>query len=124
MLKRWDTRNYDVRLILMIFNSIDIDVESKNIPKPRIYDIRKITKALIIKEFEGLSLRSAEIRVKKLLGIRIDHSVLHFWEKKLSPYMEEIVNRILEELQKLEYSGSFVDLTIFSKKGIEWRYMQ
>ena len=120
MLKRWDTKNYDIELILAVFDSISINIESMNIPKPRIYDIRTIIKALVIKEFEGLSLRTAEVRVKQLLGIRIDHSVLHFWEKKLAPYMESIVNEILKELQRLNYSESFVDSTTFTnKKGIE-----
>ena len=49
-----DTKNYDIELILTIFDSISINIESMDIPKPRIYDI-KIIKALIIKEFEGLS---------------------------------------------------------------------
>jgi hypothetical protein len=31
--------------------------------------------------------------------------------------MEEIVNAILRELHKLEYSESFADSTVFSKKG-------
>ena len=115
MLKRWDTRNYDIELILTIFDSISIDIESMNIPKPRKYDIKKIIKALIIKEFEKLSLRAAEVRVKQILGIRIDHTVLHFWEKKLSPHIEEITNEI-QELQKLEYLESFVDSTIFTNK--------
>jgi len=116
MLKRWDTRNYDIELILTIFDSIDVNIESMNIPKPRIYDIKTIIKALIIKEFEKLSLRAVEVRVKQILGIRIDHTVLHFWEKKLAPYMEEIVNAILRELHKLEYSESFADSTIFTNK--------
>lgn len=64
-------------------------------------------------------MRSAEVRAEKLLGVRIDHSVLHFWEKRLAPYMEEIVNRILEKLYNLEYSESFVDSAVFTnKKGI------
>ena len=116
MFKRWDTRNYDIELILTIFDSIDVNIESMNIPKPRIYDIKTIIKALLIKEFEKLSLRAAEVRVKQILGIRIDHTVLHFWEKKLAPYMEEIVNAILRELHKLEYSESFIDSTIFTNK--------
>jgi hypothetical protein len=92
MFKRWDTRNYDIEIILAIFDSIDVNIESMNIPKPRIYDIKTIIKALLVKEFEKLSLRAAEVRVKQLLGIRIDHTVLHFWG--LAPYMEEIVNAI------------------------------
>jgi len=50
-----DTKNYDIELILTIFDSISINIESMDIPKPRIYDIKTIIKALIIKEFEGLS---------------------------------------------------------------------
>ncbi len=61
-------------------------------------------------------MRTAEVRIQQLLGVRIDHSVLHFWEKKLSPYIEEITNEILKELQKLEYSESFVDSTVFTNK--------
>jgi len=44
MLKRWDTRNYDIELILTIFDSISINIESMNIPKPRKYDIKTIIK--------------------------------------------------------------------------------
>ncbi|HCF38328.1 MAG TPA: hypothetical protein DER56_04530 [Thermosipho africanus] len=57
-----------------------------NIPKPRIYDIKTIIKALLIKEFEKLSLRAAEVRVEQLLGVRIDHTVLHFWEKTIEDF--------------------------------------
>ncbi len=71
MLKRWDTRNYDIELILAILDSINIDIESMNIPKPRKYDIKTIIKALLVKEFEGLSLRTTEVRVQQLLGVRI-----------------------------------------------------
>jgi hypothetical protein len=41
MLKRWDTKNYDVELILAVFNSICINVAT-NIPKPRKYDIKLV----------------------------------------------------------------------------------
>jgi len=29
-------------------------------------------------------------------GIKISKSVIHFWRKKLKPYISEIVNQILE----------------------------
>jgi len=72
MLKRWDTRNYDIEFVLKIFDSIDIDFDSMDIPKPKVH-VKTITKALIVKEFEGLSLRATEVRAEMLLGI--DHSV-------------------------------------------------
>jgi hypothetical protein len=86
------------------------------IPRPKVHDLDTIIKALIIKEFEGLSLRLAEIRTQEVLGTRIDHAVLHFWEKKLSDYIEEILNRILVNLEQIEYSKTFVDSTTFTNK--------
>ncbi len=118
MLKRGGIQGITT-LVLKVFDFLDIDFDSMDIPKPKVHDIKTIIKALIVKEFEGLSLRTAEVRSEKLLGVRIDHPVIHFWEKKLTPYMEEIVNLILKELHALEYSESFIDSTIFTnKKGI------
>lgn len=82
MLERWDTRIYDVIRFLKVYDSLSLDLESIDIPRPKVRDLDIIIKALLIKEFEGLSLRSAEIRVQEILGKRIDHTVLHFWEKK------------------------------------------
>jgi len=31
MLRRWDTRNYDIELILAVFDSVDIDFDSMDI---------------------------------------------------------------------------------------------
>ena len=40
MLKRWDTRNYDIEFVLKIFDSIDIDFDSMDIPKVHVKTIR------------------------------------------------------------------------------------
>lgn len=116
MLKRWDTKVYDIRYLLKVYDTLSIDLEPMDIPSPKVHDLGIIIKALIIKEFEGLSLRSAEIRVQEVLGVRIDHAVLHFWEKKLSSQIEEILNRVLESLEQEAYSETFVDSTIFTNK--------
>jgi hypothetical protein len=116
MIKRWDTKLYDIKLILEVFDSLSIDLRSINAPNPKVYDLDTIIKALLIKEFEGHSLRSAEIRIQDLLGIRIDHSVLHFWEKNLSSTIEEILNKVLERLQSIDYTDSFIDSTKFANK--------
>ncbi|HOK58245.1 MAG: hypothetical protein H5T42_09020 [Methanothrix sp.] len=116
MIKRWDTRLYDIKLILEVFDSLSLDLRSINAPKPKVYDLETIIKALLIKEFEGHSLRSAEVRIKEVLGIRIDHSVLHFWEKNLSSTIEEILNKVLERLQSIDYTDSFIDSTKFANK--------
>jgi len=116
MLKRWDTRVYDIRSLLEVYDALSINLESIDIPSPKVHDLGVIIKALLIKEFEGLSLRSAELRVQEVLGERIDHAVLHFWEKKLSSQIEEILNRVLESLEQQDYSETFVDSTIFTNK--------
>ncbi len=85
MLKRWDTRAYNIDLILKTYDSLGIDLESMDIPRPKVHSLDVIIKALIIKEFEGLSLRAAENRVEELIGRRIDHAVLHFWGEKAIP---------------------------------------
>jgi len=66
--------------------------------------------------FEGPSLRSAEIRAQEALGERVDHAILHLWEKKLSSYIEEILNRILVNLEQMEHSETFVGSTMFTNK--------
>ena len=81
MLDRWATRIYDIRCLLKVSDLLSSDLESIDIPRPKVHDLEVLIKALIIKEFEGLSLRSAEIWVQEVLGERIDHAVLHFWEK-------------------------------------------
>lgn len=116
MIHRWDTRLYDITLILEVFDSLSLDLRSIDAPRPKVYDLNTIIKALLIKEFENHSLRSAEIRIEDLLGIRIDHSVLHFWEKNLSSTLEETLNKVLERLQSVDYTDSFIDSTIFTNK--------
>ena len=115
MISGWDTRIYDIELILEVFDSLSLYLRSINSPIPKVYDLNIIIKALLIKEFENHSLRSAELRVQELLGIRIDHSVLHFWEKNLSAAMEEILNRVHERMQSLDYADRFIDSTIYSR---------
>ncbi len=37
MLKRWDTRNYNIELVLKVFDSINIDFDSMDVPKPKVH---------------------------------------------------------------------------------------
>jgi hypothetical protein len=95
MLKRWDTRVYDIDRLLKVYDSLSLNLDPMDIPRPKFYDLDVIIKVLIIKTFEGLSLRSAELRTQEVLCVMLDHAVLHFWEKELSNHIEEILNRVL-----------------------------
>jgi hypothetical protein len=52
MLKRWDTRIYDINRLLDVYDSLSLNQESMDIPRPKVHDPNVIIKALIIKEFE------------------------------------------------------------------------
>ena len=62
MLKRWDTRVYGIDRLLEVYDSLSLNLDSMDIPRPKVYDLDVIIKKLIIKVFEGLSLRSAELK--------------------------------------------------------------
>ena len=87
----------------------------------RVHNIRVIIKTLIIKEFEKIVVPKICRDKGKVNSQSKDyHSVLHFWEKKLTPYIEEIVNTILRMLHRLIYSENFIYSTIITnrkKKG-------
>ena len=67
-------------------------------------------KLLVLKELYTCSLRKAEY----LLTDHIDHSVIHFWEKRLSvEFIEKLVKQLAKKI-KIPYDFSFVDSTKFS----------
>ena len=83
MLKKWNTKNYNVELILTIFNSTDVNIESMNkYSKTKNLRHKNDNKSFDYKEIRGSVFKAAEVRIKQLLGVRIDHTVLHFWEEE------------------------------------------
>ena len=54
MLKRCDTRIYDINRILEVYDSLSLNPEPMDIPRPKVHDLNVIIKALITKEFEDL----------------------------------------------------------------------
>ena len=57
MLKRWDTKIYDINRLLEVYDSYDslsLNPEPMDIPRPKARDLNVIIKAIITKEFEGL----------------------------------------------------------------------
>jgi len=54
MLKRWDTRIYDINRLLEVYGSLSLNQEPMDITRPKVHDLNVIIKVLITKEFEGL----------------------------------------------------------------------
>ena len=55
MLKHWDTRIYEINRLLDVYDSLPLNLDSMDIPRPKVHDLNVIIKALIIKEFEVFS---------------------------------------------------------------------
>ena len=115
LLPRW---NLDLRNINKFLDRILSDVNFPQNKRGRPYkrEPRVYIRLIILKEFFSCSLRKAE----SLGGI--DHSVIHFWEKKLSKnFIENLVKQISKSLD-MDYDFSFLDSTVFStwrNQGIE-----
>lgn len=77
--------------------------------------VEKYVEMVVVKEFCRLSLRGAEDNLSyDVFGGRVDHSVVHYWEKRMmrAGVLEEmlrIVGRWVEE--RLSYAFSVLDST-------------
>jgi len=115
--KRWNLKIYEVKEVLRVFDNVIKYITLPENLNPKKYSIKLILKVLVVKEFFKLSLRAMENLTVAYFGIKISKSVIHFWEKKLKPYISEIVNQILEQLWDFDYNETFIDSTKFSNKS-------
>lgn len=89
---------------------------SKRGRKPK-HSIRSYIKLIVVKEYKNASLRDAECDFSKTVcRCRVDHSVIHYWEKKLpKEVVEKIVRTIAKEVERsLGYDFSIIDSTKFA----------
>jgi hypothetical protein len=118
MLPRWNCVLNNLKLFLRrleILLSIKFK-RSKRDRKPK-HSIRSYFKLMIVKEYKNASLRDAECDFSKTVcRNRVDHSVIHYWEKKVSKeIIEKIVRLVAEEVEEqLGYDFSVIDSTKFS----------
>jgi len=79
--------------------------------------VKSYVSVLVVKELKGSALRTAETDWTELIcGERVDHSVIHYWEKNLPASLLEMVirafGRRLEAV--LGYDFSVIDATSFA----------
>ena len=116
LLPRWHATAYDFEYLYSIIRIlIQNFVREQNI-NPYKHDAELIVKLLIYKEFKTLSLRSAEDESEKIARKRIDHSVIHYWEKKLATKLKYLLDKILTIFQLFPYQRTIADSTIWSGK--------
>lgn len=121
MLKRWNSKVYDVKLLLrileIILQSINIEERIKernkrgrNPKRPPIVYV----KALVLKEVYKASLRYSESLSLSILGIRIPKSTLNYWEINYESLIKEIKDALMKILNYLDYYYTVLDSTKFT----------
>jgi len=128
MLPRWNSVLNNLKLFL-----VKLEVllptrfkRSKRGRKPK-HSIRSYFKLIVVKEYKNASLMDVECDFSKTVcDSRVDHSVIHYWEKKIpKDIIEKIVRFVAEEVEhQLDYDFSIIDSTKFAswKKNDELEF--
>lgn len=126
MISRWNTPRTDINFIFLQVLALVkrlLSREKRGRGRPPKHDEAFYITLVILKELERKSLRGAELSLSKLLcNERVDHSVIAYWENKLSTekrlvFLVRILGRLLET--RLNVLFTFVDSTKFSTWHID-----
>ena len=119
MKARWNPVINDIKALLQALRELipePIERAKQRGRKPK-HDLREYLRLIVVKEARKCSLREAEINYSELIcGKRVDHSIIHYWEKKFNPgLIENLVKPIGKEIEKiLDYLFSGIDSTKFT----------
>jgi len=117
LLPRWYSSSGNINLIVDSLRNLLPDIEHKtNRGQPLKHPLKDYLLLIVIKECKKSSLRAAETDWSiYVCGKRVDHSVIHYWEKNLPPeVIEQAVRAIGSELEEmLGYDFSVIDATSF-----------
>jgi len=104
MLPRWDTRHTNIKYFLGSVMALcpEIVKPKKGRGRPAKHPIKHYAALIAVKEEEKVTLRKAETDFsEEICAERVDHSVIHYWEKKLEEVYTAFVKRIGQLLSKL-----------------------
>lgn len=117
LIPRWYSSLGNKKLIIQELRKTIPDIEPSKRGQPPKHPIKDYLILIVLKECKKASLRDAETDWSEYVcGEPIDHSVIHYWERNLSPDLIEDAIRMtgtrLEEL--LGYDFSVIDATRFA----------
>ena len=117
MKPRWYSGLKNLNLFLRVLKeNIPWIRRKKQRGRPPKHSIRKYLQLIVAKEFQRCSLRGAEQNLsKRICRTRVDHSVIAYWEKKLSALVASVIlfiGLVIERI--LGYNFSFIDSTKFT----------
>jgi len=116
---RWFTDINRVDNFVKVLNKVfvQIKIQPNKRGRPPKHPLEEYLKLIIVKEFKRRSLRATETDYSELVcKERVDHSVIHFWEKKVNKeLLEKIISLLGKELDKhMENEYTFIDSTEFT----------
>lgn len=104
MLPRWDTKHSSIKYFLGSVMALCPEVlkPKEGRGRPPKHSIKQYAAIIAVKEEEKASLRKAETDYsEEICPERVDHSVIHYWEKKLKEVYVALVKRIGQLLCRL-----------------------
>lgn len=125
MLARWITETNNLNFVLHEVKRLCKQLIRKKEGRGRNpkHNPTKYAQLIVLKEFEKQSLRRAELRISEfVIGERVDHSVISYWEKKpeIARCLKLIIFRAGQLLDKLcKQTFTFVDATKFTSWNIK-----
>jgi len=130
MLPRWNSVIHNIKAFVRALNELVTHrfKRNKRGRKPK-HSIRSYFKIIVAKEAKKASLREAEQDYSMLVcNGRVDHSVIHYWEKKFDKALiENIVKAIGRRIENLlGYLFSVLDstdFTLWNKSNIEFNLL-
>ena len=117
LLPRWNSILGNISVILAALEELLPEIRRKGPGRPPKHGIRDYMMLLVIKESKKSSLRCTETDWSSLVcGEAVDHSVIHYWEKRLPPELiNEVVRIVGSQLERqLGYDFTVIDATAFS----------
>jgi hypothetical protein len=116
LLPRWYSSSGDKKLIVEKLRDLIPGIEPNRRGQPPRHPIKDYLILIVLKESKHASLRDAETDWSEYVcGEHVDHSVIHYWEKKLPvEIIEEVVRKAGKRLDGLlGYGFSVIDATAF-----------
>jgi len=117
LLTRWNPKICDINTFLQTLEKYcpDFSFEKKR-GRPAKRTLKQYVELIAAKEEKSASLREAETdHSQKICGERVDHSVIHYWEKKLETIFTQLVNVLARKLTVMLFPlFCIIDATKFS----------
>jgi len=117
LLPRWYSSLGNIKLIVQKLRHVIPEIKPNTRGQPPKHPVKDYLVLIVLKEFKKASLRDAETDWSEYIcGERVDHSVIHYWERNIpASIIEKAIRKAGKKLEELlGYEFSVIDATSFS----------